>query len=218
VAALLVVAWLLVLQSIGRRAEDSSSTAPVEARLEPAPPRTSDVPSLVPAPQVTVAPHGDAGDRASAAAPALADLRARHLLIPVAGVEPGDLRSSFAEARSGGRTHEAIDILAPRNTRVRAVEDGTIEKLFESRAGGLTIYQFDPQERYAYYYAHLERYAPGLEDGDAVKRGDLIGYVGTSGNAPPDAPHLHFAIFELTDQRRWWQGDPIDPFQVWSRE
>jgi murein DD-endopeptidase MepM/ murein hydrolase activator NlpD len=76
------------------------------------------------------------------------------------------------------------------------------------------VYQFDPRESYAYYYAHLERYAAGLKDGDRVKRGDVIGYVGTSGNAPPATPHLHFAIFKLTDQKRWWQGTPLDPFDI----
>jgi len=86
--------------------------------------------------------------------------------------------------------------------------------LFTSKAGGLTVYQFDPSSTYAYYYAHLERYASGLTDGDHVRRGQLLGYVGTSGNAPPDTPHLHFAIFKLTDKKRWWEGSPIDPFAV----
>jgi murein DD-endopeptidase MepM/ murein hydrolase activator NlpD len=146
--------------------------------------------------------------------PVIENLRGRQLLIPVEGIEAGSLRSSFSETRSGGRAHEAIDILAPRHTPVRAVEDGTIEKLFVSKAGGNTIYQFDPEERYTYYYAHLERYAPGLREGDAVGRGAVIGYVGTSGNAPADTPHLHFAIFRLNADRRWWEGDPVDPFKV----
>jgi murein DD-endopeptidase MepM/ murein hydrolase activator NlpD len=150
------------------------------------------------------------------AAAAIDDLRSRQLLIPVDDVEAGALHSSFSDARSGGRTHEAIDILAPRHTPVRAVEHGTIEKLFTSNAGGLTIYQFDPDRRYTYYYAHLDRYATGLQEGKAVRRGEIIGYVGTSGNAPPETPHLHFAIFLLHADRRWWEGDPVDPFQVWA--
>ncbi|HKW01571.1 MAG TPA: M23 family metallopeptidase [Vicinamibacterales bacterium] len=143
------------------------------------------------------------------------DLRARHLLIPLAGVEPSALRDSFDDARDHTRRHEALDILAPRNTPVRAVEGGTIAKLFLSKAGGITLCQFDPTETYAYYYAHLERYAPGLHERQTVSAGDIIGYVGTSGNAPPDTPHLHFAIFKLTPEKHWWQGEAIDPFRVW---
>jgi murein DD-endopeptidase MepM/ murein hydrolase activator NlpD len=142
------------------------------------------------------------------------DLRERALTLPVRGIDPKDLRDSFEEDRSGGRRHEAIDILAPRNTPVLAVEDGVVAKLFTSKAGGLTIYQFDPTTTYAYYYAHLEKYAAGLTDKMPVKRGQVIGYVGTSGNAPPNTPHLHFAIFRLTDKKQWWQGTAIDPFGV----
>ena len=105
-------------------------------------------------------------------------------------------------------------MLAPRNTPVLAVEDGTVAKLFLSKAGGLTIYQFDPTSTYAYYYAHLERYEAGLSEGDRVKRGQRIGFVGTSGNAPPNTPHLHFAIFVLTDKKRWWDGRAVDPYVV----
>ena len=107
-----------------------------------------------------------------------------------------------------------MDILAPRNTPVRAVENGTIARLFLSKAGGNTIYQFDPSGRFCYYYAHLERYADGIREGQSVSRSDIIGYVGTSGNAPPNTPHLHFAIFQLTPARHWWQGTPIDPYPV----
>jgi peptidoglycan LD-endopeptidase LytH len=141
-------------------------------------------------------------------------LRRRSLTLPVQGIKREDLRDTFNEKRGATRRHEAIDILAPRNTPVFAVEDGEIAKLFVSAAGGITIYQFDPDEEYVYYYAHLERYAGGLEEGDDVKRGQIIGYVGTTGNAPRDTPHLHFAIFKTTDEKRWWQGTPIDPYSV----
>ena len=143
-----------------------------------------------------------------------ADLRKRHLELPVQGLTRDELRNTFEEMRGGSRRHEAIDILAPRNTPVVAVEDGRVAKLFLSKPGGMTIYQFDPTSTYAYYYAHLERYAGGLKDGDAVSRGQVIGYVGTSGNAPPDTPHLHFAIFKLTEAKHWWQGTAIDPYSV----
>jgi murein DD-endopeptidase MepM/ murein hydrolase activator NlpD len=142
------------------------------------------------------------------------DLRRRQLLIPVEGYDRGTLRSSFSEPRGSGRVHEAMDLLAPRHTPVLAVEDGRVARLFTSQAGGLTIYQFDPTTSFAYYYAHLERYAPGLQDGSPLRRGQVIGYVGTSGNAPEDTPHLHFAIFRLTAEQQWWNGVPLDPFEV----
>jgi murein DD-endopeptidase MepM/ murein hydrolase activator NlpD len=138
-------------------------------------------------------------------------LSARDLKIPVDGVDREDLRDTFTESR-GSRSHEALDILAPRNAKVLAVEDGRIQKLFTSKAGGLTIYEFDPTETFAYYYAHLDRYAEGLREGQPVQRGDVIGYVGSSGNASPDAPHLHFAIFRLGPERQWWKGEAINPY------
>jgi peptidoglycan LD-endopeptidase LytH len=140
-------------------------------------------------------------------------LEERDLEIPVEGVEKDELYDSYSDAR-GERTHEAIDIMAPRGTPVHAVEDGTITKLFTSKAGGLTIYQFDPSETYCYYYAHLDSYAETLRDGMPVKRGDVIGYVGSTGNAAADAPHLHFAITRLTAERQWWKGEPLNPYPV----
>ncbi|MDB5730197.1 MAG: peptidase, partial [Variovorax sp.] len=105
-----------------------------------------------------------------------------------------------------------IDIVAPRGTLVRAVDDGRIATLFLSKPGGLTIYQFDAHGRFAYSSAHLERYAEGLAEGQRVRRGSVIGYVGSTGNARADAPHLHFAIFRLGPERQWWKGEPINPF------
>jgi murein DD-endopeptidase MepM/ murein hydrolase activator NlpD len=104
--------------------------------------------------------------------------------------------------------------MAPKGTKVVAAADGKIVKLFTSKPGGLTVYQFDPTEKYAYYYAHLDRYADGLKEGAEFKRGDLIGYVGTTGNADPNAPHLHFAVFELTPEKQWWKGTPVDPYPL----
>jgi murein DD-endopeptidase MepM/ murein hydrolase activator NlpD len=146
-------------------------------------------------------------------APPAAELGDRDLVIPVEGVKSGDLVSSFQDAR-GARRHEALDILAPTGTPVRAVEDGRVARLFNSKAGGITIYQFDPSERFCYYYAHLDRYADGLRENDHVRRGQVIGYVGTTGNAPKATPHLHFAIFRLTSEKRWWEGTPIDPYPI----
>ncbi len=141
-------------------------------------------------------------------------LRRRALTIPVSGLRVGDLPpSSFAETR-GARIHEALDIMAPAGTPVVAVEDGTVEKLFTSEAGGLTVYQFDPSKSVAYYYAHLQGYARGLVEGAPVTRGQVLGYVGSTGNANPDAPHLHFAIFVLGPEKRWSEGTAIDPSLV----
>lgn len=147
--------------------------------------------------------------------PAVAELRAKHLRFPIEHANLAVLKGSFAEVHNG-HPHEAIDILAPRGTPIHAVEDGTVAKLFESKPGGHTIYEYDPTGKYCYYYAHLDRYAEGLHDGDTVRRGEVIGYVGTSGNAPPDTPHLHFTIFELKEPKRWWQGRAIDPYLVFG--
>ena len=104
--------------------------------------------------------------------------------------------------------------MAPRGTPVVAADHGTIVKLFQSKRGGTTIYQFDPSGTFCYYYAHLDGYVPGLAQGDAVERGQTIGYVGSTGNASPGAPHLHFAIFRLGPEQRWWEGEPLDPYRI----
>ena len=146
---------------------------------------------------------GDMGNRSG---------RGDGAVVPVAGIAAGDLKSTFNEARGGGsRRHEAMDILAPRGTPVLAAVDGRVVKLFTSAAGGLTIYQFDEDERYCYYYAHLDAYAAELTEGQKITRGQLIGYVGTTGNAAPDTPHLHFAIFKLGPEKKWWEGEALDP-------
>lgn len=171
------------------------------------------------------APVGTTGEPPPVAAPApspepvvgavpSAELEDRDLELPVKGIQPDQLTRTFSDRRSGGRTHEAIDILAPMNTPVLAVQDGTIAKLFLSKAGGITVYQFDPEGRYCFYYAHLDHYAEGLREGQSVKKGQVLGYVGVSGNAPKQTPHLHFAIFRLTEAKHWWEGTAIDPYDV----
>ncbi|MGE5616905.1 MAG: M23 family metallopeptidase [Bacillota bacterium] len=135
----------------------------------------------------------------------------RHLLIPVEGVTRASLHDTFDDKR-GLRRHEALDIMAPRGTPVLAVSDGRVMKLFHSVLGGITIYEADPDEKYIYYYAHLDRYADGLKDGQVVKRGEVIGYVGSTGNAPANAPHLHFTIFRMSDDKKWWKGTAVNPF------
>ena len=130
---------------------------------------------------------------------------------PISGLALADLRDSFEEVHNGHR-HEAVDILEPRGTPVHAVVSGNIRKLFLSKPGGNTIYQFDEMGVYCYYYAHLDRYAEGLREGVRVERGDVIGFVGSTGNADAHAPHLHFAIFELEPQRQWWKGKAVNPY------
>jgi hypothetical protein len=172
--------------------------------------------------ETCVADGGEAKDSAEMASPDRATdrstaedsarlLTAARLTIPVAGVARASLRDSFNECR-GVHRHEAIDIAAPLGTPVIAAGDGRVVKLFDSVPGGLTIYQFDPEEKFAYYYAHLDAYAPGLSEGAKLARGDLLGYVGVTGNAAAGMPHLHFAIFRLGADRAWWKGEAIDPY------
>ena len=132
---------------------------------------------------------------------------------PIGGLKASELHDSFNEIHHGHR-HEAIDIMKPYGTPIHAVVDGTIQKLFASRAGGTTIYEFDTNGIYCYYYAHLDRYADGLHEGMNVARGQILGYVGSSGDAAADAPQLHLAILRLRPDKRWWRGTPIDPYPV----
>ena len=141
-------------------------------------------------------------------------ITSRTLTMPVAHMKLSDIRDTFNDSRGGKRNHEATDILAPLGTPVLAVEDGIIVKLFLSVPGGRTIYQFDPSERYCYYYAHLDAYESRLTEGMHVRRGDVIGYVGTTGNAPPNTPHLHFGIAEIGKDKKWWGGTPLDPYPI----
>jgi murein DD-endopeptidase MepM/ murein hydrolase activator NlpD len=137
------------------------------------------------------------------------------LAIPVAGIRPEQLGDTFTQARAGGRPHDAIDIMAPRGTPVIAAAEGTVEKLFFSNGGGgITAYVRSPDRAWSYYYAHLDRYAPGLAEGQQVRRGDPIGFVGSTGNASPDGPHLHFAISRMGPGDGFWQGTPINPYPL----
>jgi len=186
---------------------------------KPVQPPSSDTFIAAP-PSVTAPAVRPAATPAVAAPPAAVattgDIPHGRLRMPIDGETIDALKGGFAERRNGTRPHEAVDMLAPRNTPVHAVENGTIAKLFTSKAGGLTVYQFDPTGRLCYYYAHLDRYADGLKDGQAVSQGEVIGYVGTTGNAPANTPHLHFAVFELNTDKRWWQGKAVDPYEVFK--
>lgn len=130
---------------------------------------------------------------------------------PIEGLKVAELRDVFREVHNG-HAHEAMDIMSPQGTPVHAVVAGRLVKLFLSKAGGNTVYEFDEAGEYSYYYAHLDRYADGVKEGMRLNVGDVIGFVGHTGNASPDAPHLHFAVFELGPEKRWWKGKAIDPY------
>ena len=194
------VAWLAfgggVMDSIGnlavlRKVESPAGPAPVPGRRPASEPLHR-----------TAAPAPDAG--------------VGGYLIPVAGIRPEQLSDTFTDARGGGgRVHDAIDIMAPRGTPVLAAAGGTVEKLFTSRPGGLTIYVRSPDRRTITYYAHLDAYAPGLAEKQPVQRGQTLGTVGSSGNADPTAPHLHFAIMQTTPDANWWEpATAINPYPL----
>jgi murein DD-endopeptidase MepM/ murein hydrolase activator NlpD len=142
------------------------------------------------------------------------------LAVPVVGIERSQLVDTYSQARAGGaRVHDAIDIMADRGTPVIAAAPGTVEKLFFSDGGGgITVYVRSPDKRWIYYYAHLQGYAPGLEEGEKVKRGTPLGRVGSTGNASPEGPHLPFAIHRMRPGEGWWQGSPINPYPLLAGE
>ncbi len=139
-------------------------------------------------------------------------LRARRLMVPVAGIGPDDVPDTFDAPRAGGRRrHHALDIPAPRGTPILAADDGVVLELRANRFGGLTIYATDPDRRFVYYYAHLDHYRAGLRRGATLAKGDVVGYVGTTGNADRAGPHLHFQVMVFPPGGEWWDGTPVDP-------
>jgi murein DD-endopeptidase MepM/ murein hydrolase activator NlpD len=180
-------------------ASSTPAAAPTAATTSAAPAASAVATTATPAPAV---------------AAALPPQRPSGLIIPVAGIQPSQLVDTYTQSRSAGRLHEAIDIMAPAGTPVMAAVDGTVAKLFTSKLGGLTIYQFDAEGRRVYYYAHLQGYAPGLAEGQALKQGQVIGYVGSTGDASPTAPHLHFTIGELGPEKKWWKSTALNPYPL----
>lgn len=144
------------------------------------------------------------------------DAKARQLLIPVQNIRPSDLTDTYSDSREGGaRLHEAIDIMAPKGTSVLSAAPGVVEKLFRSDAGGKTIYVRSADRETIYYYAHLDAYAKGLKEGQRVRRGQRLGTVGSSGNASDEAPHLHFAILQTTEDAEWWEpANAVNPYPL----
>jgi murein DD-endopeptidase MepM/ murein hydrolase activator NlpD len=145
-------------------------------------------------------------------------LRRRALIIPVANVPLARIPDTFNDARDGRRVHRAVDILAPRGTPVVSADRGRVLKMRMGGSGGITVYAVDPDERFIYYYAHLDRYRKGLAEGQRLQKGDTIGYVGTSGNAPRDTPHLHFQVTRMPQNQHWWEGVPVDPRPLFTVE
>jgi len=212
-ATVLLIVWLYGGSQGGSQGGGTASAPPAREPAAASPMTSAPAPATPQpaAPPAAAVPPG-------ATPPLLArpadDLAERDLLVPVQGVPRTGLQDTYDDARGQGRVHNAIDIMATRGTPVLAVEAGRIAKLFTSKLGGLTIYQYDPTETYCYYYAHLDRYAPGLKEGDQVSRGQVIAYVGSTGDASPDGPHLHFEITRLHADKKWWQGDSINPYPI----
>lgn len=211
--AVILTVWWTGARLLGG-ASDPSEHAEVSRR---APVTDAEIARSRPAPTVTdraTAAPGESAAPLALTGTEIDELRHKGLSIPVVGIAHTALRNDYDDDRGGGRKHGALDILAPRGTPVIAAEAGRIARLFTSARGGLTIYQFDLSERYCYYYAHLDAYAADLTEGAQVARGQTIGYVGTTGNAPANTPHLHFAIFRLGQDKRWWDGVPLNPYEV----
>lgn len=194
-----VVYFLVRTQGLGCGDEVSRSPAVLPRAVPPAHDGRVGVPSgaVPPTPSgpITVAPGAS-------------------LLVPVQGIPASALLDTYTQSRGEGRLHDAIDIMAPAGTPVLAADDGVIARLFSSERGGITLYQYDPQQRRIYYYAHLQGYAPGLAEGQALRRGQVIGYVGSTGNASPDGPHLHFAVHDLAPGDSWSSGTPVNPYPL----
>ena len=220
-ARLLAFALFMACDNAAPRAVDTVVLVDTVLRVDTV--VLQDADSAVPGPAVSVLPGpgaplplaSDIGANAAVTDADMAYLRSRRLLIPVAGARAADLPNTFDESRSAGaRSHDAIDILASRGTPVLSADAGRVARIDTSDRGGLSLYATDPSGRFVYYYAHLDRYRAGLRDSQPLRRGDTVGYVGTTGNAPPNTPHLHFAISLLGDPRRWWDGTPINPWPL----
>jgi len=212
-----VLVYLAMLPaSLHAPAAPNVETVRVASPASPAVPTTLPPGPSPPASVATIAPapHGEAPVAASSVASSAAPGSEPPLLIPVIGVSANQLSDTFDQSRAQGRPHDAIDIMAPRGTRVVAAADGTVAKLFTSVRGGLTVYEFDPTATVEYYYAHLDSYAPGLAEGMVLQRGDPIGFVGSTGDANPAGPHLHFEIAMLGPEKSWWKATDINPYPI----
>ncbi|MBJ6121293.1 M23 family metallopeptidase [Sphingomonas mollis] len=161
------------------------------------------------------APEGGFRDRVRQALPSFGRASPGVLVMPVAGVARDAVTDSWGDARGGGtRGHRGTDIMAPRGTPVVAAADGRVEKLFQSDLGGTTIYIRSADGHWIHYYAHLAGYAPGLHEGQVVKAGEQIAYVGDTGDAGPGNYHLHFGVQRMHGGEGWWQGEDVNPYPL----
>ena len=188
--------------------------------LQPLPPMAP-LPGWPPGSPSPVAAPAPGGERIAAAEPerdpSLDPLRERGLLVPVRGILASQIPDTYDAPRDGARVHAAQDILAKRGTPVLAADDGTILHIGTNALGGNVVWTADPSRRFAFYYAHLDRWAKGLHDGQSVSRGDVLGYVGTSGNAPKDTPHLHFQVVRIVSGKRYSDGPPVNPLPFFTQ-
>ena len=200
-----VVVWSKSSSQDNSASVSSISPSPAADVRPPGPSPTSGASPVLPSPAPPALNPSPPSQVGEGTAP-------NNLIIPVAGVRPDQLRDTYTESRSEGRVHDAIDIPAPLGTPVFAAADGPIVKLFQSERGGTTIYQLSTDNKFVYYYAHLDRYAEGLAEGHFAKQGETIAYVGDSGNAGAGNYHLHFSIALISDPKHYWQGVNINPY------
>ena len=137
-------------------------------------------------------------------------LREMDLMVPVDGITPAQIPDTYWSKRDGGRLHRAADIMAAKGTPVVSSVEGAVLKVGRNTTGGIVVYTTDSERRFVFYHAHLDKVAEGLADGSTLRQGDVLGYVGTSGNALPNAPHLHFQVMRMPADGRYWEGMPVD--------
>jgi peptidoglycan LD-endopeptidase LytH len=167
-----------------------------------------------PQPALAGAPVSAAMPVSVAASEDVEYLRLRHLAVPVAGADMSKVDDTFLDGRDSERIHHAIDILAPRGTPILSADDGKILRMSTNTLGGISMYTVDPLNRIVYYYAHMDHYNDAMSPGRTIAKGDTLGYVGTTGNAPKDTPHLHFQVMRWPADGKYWNGDPIDPYEA----
>ena len=216
IATYLVLVHIALIYLVGERiVQRYTSIVPIEKSSISDPTERKSIPTPLPVPEEFADPE-EVNSNIAVPAPSAAPLSrsTSGLIIPVVGVRPDQLIDTFTSARSEGRVHDAIDIMAPGGTPVVAATDGEIVKFFDSERGGITIYELTPDKKFVLYYAHLQRRADGISEGMQVKQGTTIGFVGDTGNAGPGNTHLHFSIAAITDPKHFWTGTYLNPFPI----
>jgi len=213
VAAYITVLHLVAVYFVGEKVLTKYVYAPeFKAEVISDPTEMKDVPTPLPVPSIF--DTADIADTNTNQAEGSPSINPDGLIIPLVGVKPEELIDSFSDARSDNRVHDAIDIPAPPGTPVVAAANGEIIKFFDSKLGGITIYQLSEDRKFVLYYAHLQKRADDIQVGDLVKQGQTIGFVGDTGNASPGNYHLHFSVAIVTDPKRLWEGTNINPYPL----